>query len=26
MGLVQYATIYPDQQAARADLEGHASS
>jgi len=25
MGLVQYATIYPDQQAARVDLEGHAS-
>lgn len=26
MGLVQYATIYPDQHAARADLEGNASS
>jgi anti-anti-sigma regulatory factor len=25
MGLVQYATIYPDQEAARADLEGHAA-
>ena len=25
MGLVQYATIYPDLDAARADLEGHAS-
>jgi len=25
MGLVQYATIFPDQPAARAELEGHAS-
>ena len=25
MGLVQYATIYADVEAARADLEGHAS-
>lgn len=25
MGLVQYATIYPDQQSARAELEGHGS-
>ena len=25
MGLVQYATIYADLEAARADLEGHAS-
>lgn len=25
MGLVQYATIYPDQESARAELEGHAT-
>ncbi len=25
MGLVQYATIYPDQETARAELEGHAT-
>jgi anti-anti-sigma regulatory factor len=24
MGLVQYASIFPDQDAARAELEGHA--
>lgn len=26
MGLVQYATIFPDQESARAELEGHATS
>ena len=26
MGLVQYATVFPDQEAARAELEGHASA
>ena len=26
MGLVQYATIYPDREAARVDLVGHAAS
>jgi len=26
MGLVQYATVYPDRDAARADLVGHAAS
>ena len=25
MGLVQYATVYPDQGAARSELEGHGS-
>jgi len=25
MGLVQYATVYPDRQTATADLEGHAA-
>jgi anti-anti-sigma factor len=25
MGLVQYATVFPDQSAARAELEGHAA-
>jgi len=25
MGLVQYATIFPDQSTARVELEGHAS-
>ncbi len=26
MGLVQYATVYPDREAARVDLVGHAAS